>query len=376
MADKRISQLDPAAPLTGVEQVAVVQGGVAKRAPVSGFLASSKTALRFVPLNNIDSTVSELEWVANAINANAPYSCLPGEQMVFFINVQEQIQPSSNPFLQLANLIVERRYYRLTTGAFQVNSVTANQIMPDGFFRLNLGGDIVINLGDIGSDAIEVAFNNSEDEPFVIDSEKFIIAVQNGVAKIWYWLGGNGTFGLSATPATDADFLDLSTQGDIPDLFPIINYTLLNQSTQSDTTGDTGENLIQPDFGLPILTVDDMQEGNSYKGILVGKIDNQDAGTNKEMTFNIEGQSPSTSIFNDTLVAGESFYFLNFTLDFLEQSVDNITIKGTIQGDVDGIPVRQVFQTTLDNTEDREIIFTIDGHSTDLVYLEKARIDR
>ena len=374
MADKRISQLDPAAPLTGAEQVAVVQGGITKRAPVSGFLASSKTALRFVPLSNIDSTVSELQWVADAINANAPYSCLPGEQMVFFLNIQEEIQPTSNPLLQLPNLIVERRYYRLTTGAFEVNSVTANQIMPDGFFRLNLGGDIVINLGDIGSDAIEVAFNNSEDEPFVIDSEKFVIAVQNGVAKIWYWVGGNGTFGLSATPATDADFLDLSTQGDIPDLFTIINYTIFNQYNATDTEGDTGENLIQPDFGLPILTVEDMQEGNSYKGILVGKIDNQDDTTAKVITIEIGGQS--LEIFNNTLVSGELYYFLNITLDFLNQSGDDIDVKVTIQGDVDGIAVREIFETTFDNTADTDIELTITGDSTDTMYLDKARIDR
>jgi len=349
---------------------------------------------------------NQLGAVATAINYSITtfyggvVECDLGQQIVFRLMQQSPFESSST-----GDPLLLWRYYILSTGALSVLSVSAGQIVPAGEVREE--PPTLVDLGDIGTTVIEDAFNADGDAPFSMSPTVFVKATQNDAERVWGWIGDVGLFGGSETQATSADFIlleigNLASPTNLQEAYlaslplpenvspdsvlsvkegivgetPVSAYTLLNQSTQSDTTGDTGENLIQPDFGLPILTVDDMQEGNSYKGILVGKIDNQDAGTNKEMTFNIEGQVQSTSIFNDTLVAGESLYFLNFTLDFLVQSGDDITIKGTIQGDVDGIPVRQVFQTTLDNTEDREIIFTIDGHSTDLVYLEKVRIDR
>src|SRR5690606_35934963 len=60
-----------------------------------------------------------------------------------------------------------------------------------------------------------------------------------------------------------------------------VNQTILTQYTESTVSGDDGTNLIQPDLGLPLLEVDDLQEDSSYSGELVLNIENNSIATAK-----------------------------------------------------------------------------------------------
>src|SRR5690606_34741856 len=61
----------------------------------------------------------------------------------------------------------------------------------------------------------------------------------------------------------------------------VTNINIFTQYTESTVSGDAGANLIQPDLGLPILEVDDLQEDSSYSGELVLNIENNNTTTAK-----------------------------------------------------------------------------------------------
>src|SRR5690606_17602919 len=86
-------------------------------------------------------------------------------------------------------------------------------LMPDGsrIVSVSLSGDLVLDLGDIGTDDIEDAFNSDANQPFTIVGDKFVQAVQNSENKLWQWIGGDGAFGNSATLAEATDFVDLTS---------------------------------------------------------------------------------------------------------------------------------------------------------------------
>ena len=173
---------------------------------------STGTALKFVSLVGVSvSGKSQVQWMAEAINMNiangAVYECEPGDIMEFFVNTITSAGVFST---------IKRTYTRLCTGETSVTSVTAGQLMPDGSDIITLDGDLIIDLGDIGTDDVWDAFNADPDQPFDIEGDKFVSAVQDGDNKLWQWIGGDGSFGSSATLATEDDFLDLTAQPDIP----------------------------------------------------------------------------------------------------------------------------------------------------------------
>src|SRR5690606_30006623 len=96
---------------------------------------------------------------------------------------------------------------------------------------------------------------------------------------------------------------------------------LFSQYTESTVSGTDGSNLIQPDLGLPILEVDDLQENSSYSGELVLNIENNNIATAKVIRlFGVE-------IYNNTNPSADITAKINFTLDFFNQVGDNIDYK-------------------------------------------------
>jgi len=179
------------------------------------------TALRAIDTTGIDFNQDELLWVRDAINQtaanNGSFTCTLGEQMVFYFDVIINNNGSE--------VTLQRRYYRLTTGETTVNSLgTGNNppLMPDGsrIVSVSLSGDLVLDLGDIGTDTIEDAFNSDANQPFTIVGDKFVQAVQNSENKLWQWIGGDGTFGNSATLAEATDFVDLTSSTPPPNSNP------------------------------------------------------------------------------------------------------------------------------------------------------------
>src|SRR5690606_24040269 len=137
--------------------------------------APNRTALRPIDTTGINFNQDELLWVRDAINQtatnNGAFTCNLGEQMVFYCDI---IIGEYDEFS--TSLLVQRRYYRLTTGATLVSSLGTGlnpPLMPDGNSNneIDLSGDLVINLGDIGTDDIEDAFNSDSSQPFTINGD-------------------------------------------------------------------------------------------------------------------------------------------------------------------------------------------------------------
>src|SRR5690606_36960962 len=135
----------------------------------------NRTVLFPIDTTGINFNQDELLWVRDAINQtaanNGAFTCNLGEQMVFFCDVLIDIVGTE------AN--VQRRYYRLTSGATLVNSLGITlkpPLMPDGssINTIELTGDLVIDLGDIGTSNIEDAFNSDASQPFTISGDTFV----------------------------------------------------------------------------------------------------------------------------------------------------------------------------------------------------------
>jgi hypothetical protein len=181
-----------------------------------------KTVRRFVSLVGIDTTgKTSVEWAWEAIDAaitgGANFSGNPGNIIDFYFNIY------------VGENSIRRFYFRWLNG--HIVTVSGSDIdpysliMPDGEENIELSDDLIIDLGDIGSDNVWDAFNTDPNQPFEIEGDKFVSAIQNGENKLWQWLGGDGTFGSTGTPAVEADFLDLTEQPTIPPTtFVILDY--------------------------------------------------------------------------------------------------------------------------------------------------------
>ncbi|MCB0448403.1 MAG: hypothetical protein KDD03_13030, partial [Gelidibacter sp.] len=201
------------------------------------------TALRLIDTTGIDTDQDELLWVRDAINQtalnNGAFTCALGQQMVFFCDVLLMTTES--------DFVIQRRYYRLTTGATVDNSLGTGDsppLMQDGVENktVSLSGDLVIDLGNIGTDDVQDAFNSDPNEPFTISGDKFIQAVQNGDNKLWQWIGGNGTFGDSATLAVATDFVDLTDGGGLPPSILAYNkFVVKSKDTSTFISSAPGE---------------------------------------------------------------------------------------------------------------------------------------
>ena len=175
------------------------------------------------PLDLTTATITEdlINVAVTAINSNAPFSFNLGEQPVFFFDV-------------VSTTDVERFYFRETTGVTPVTSVTSNTIISDGSVRYPIN-DYSIDLGDIGDSTVEDAFNNDPSEPFTISGQTFITATQSSVDQVWYWNGGDGNFGNSATPAVSSDFILLKDGTAIGQSFLISGNNLSDVQSASDS---------------------------------------------------------------------------------------------------------------------------------------------
>ena len=172
----------------------------------------TKTVKKFVSLIGVTvAGKTQTQWKAEAINLNISngvvYECEAGDIIDFFVNIAIPTTGTSG-----GGIAVKRIYTRLCTGATSVTSVTANDLMPDGSEEVIIEGDLIIELEDIGTDDVWDAFNADPDQPFEMDNEMFVSAIQDGEPKLWQWIGGTGTFGSTATVAVEGDFLDLTAQ--------------------------------------------------------------------------------------------------------------------------------------------------------------------
>lgn len=175
------------------------------------------TVFRFVSLDGIDTVGKPIiQWASEAINQAVGdfgnFTCGQGELMTFYFNF---VQP---PGISGTPPIVSRYYVRLCTGENVCSGISNAflELMPDGIDKIEVTPSILIDLGDIGTDEVEDAFNNDVNQPFAMTDEKFVQATQNGELKLWQWRGGVGSFGNGATLAIADDFLDLTLQPVIP----------------------------------------------------------------------------------------------------------------------------------------------------------------
>lgn len=180
----------------------------------------TRTVLKLVSLVGVTVTgKSQVQWMAEAINLNisngAVYECEDGDVIDFFVNILEDVSTTTPT--------VRRVFTRLLTGATSVTSVVANDLMPDGSEDVPIDSELIIELGDIGTDNVWDAFNTDPSQPFAMDNEMFVSAIQNSENKLWQWIGGTGTFGSTGTPAVETDFLDLTEQP------PITTYQLFRK---------------------------------------------------------------------------------------------------------------------------------------------------
>lgn len=220
----------------------------------------NSTALRPIDTTGVDFDQDELLWVRDAINNtatnNGAFTCSLGQQMVFYCDV----------LISNTGGVVtyQTRYYRLTTGAVIVNSLGTGlnpPLMPDGstINTLELDSDLVIDLGNIGTDNVEDAFNSDGDQPFTISGDKFIQAVQNGDNKLWQWIGGDGTFGNSATLALGSYFVDLTSNTPPPSSIPKYEQIKGGALYQSLTATPSIELNLNSFFYRYIVTDDDLE---------------------------------------------------------------------------------------------------------------------
>lgn len=143
-----------------------------------------------------------------------------GQKIVFVLNIQTP-DPSGSPVPLLT-----RKYYALRSGALSVTGLDSiEDITPYGRFGdENLTADdlddlgIFIDLGDIGSDTIVDGFNENDNEPFDVQPGMFLLAVIDGVANYYYWVGPAGNFGDNGTdgPALESYFYQ------VPQTTPVI----------------------------------------------------------------------------------------------------------------------------------------------------------
>lgn len=197
------------------------------------------TALYFLDLTGIDTTQPERRYIADAINRGSatflvgqyvPFTAGDGQIMAF----QSSIQLNTDP----VNPRILKRYYRLKAplvsvgGDTPVNTVNENGVIPDGQEEINpeTNADLFIDLGAITSpNTVEDEFNLGQPPnptaraAWIIDGERYVTCVLDGVDKLYRFIGVFGSYGgddLGTDPqileATDLDFLDLTGQPPAP----------------------------------------------------------------------------------------------------------------------------------------------------------------
>src|SRR5690606_27331660 len=140
------------------------------------------------------------------------------------------------------------------------------------------------------------------------------------------------------------------------DLIPI---NVFNQVNESSVSGDDDVNLITPEYGLAILTRNDLQEGNSFSGEFVIHIDNQNKSTAKVIElFGAE-------IYNNANPSDEVIAKVSYKIDFFNPDGDNIDYKLSWQYVATGEILFGEKTDTIDSTDNYLFELIVTGHSDD-----------
>ena len=170
------------------------------------------TKIHQLSLGGINLNQPELNYIAAAVLAKGPFTCLPGQQMVF--RTQTTIGTQTN-------YSVVRRYYRLVKNYTSVGGVGAlfplpSWFMPDGdaYVQPVEGQGIIVELGDIGTDDVWDAFNDGDEfgEAWDMSVYRFVRATQDAEIRFWAFEGLQRYYG-GDDAGTDPDIY-LATEDD------------------------------------------------------------------------------------------------------------------------------------------------------------------
>ena len=308
------------------------------------------TTLFSLELSSATLSSDLIDVAVTAINSQSPFTLNNGEQAVFFFDVVD-------------GAIVRRFYFRETTGASTIVTVSDETIIADGDTSFQLS-NYQIDLGDIGSQTVEDGFNNNPSEPFVISGQTFIVAIQNSISKIWYWNGGNGEYGNTGSDgqANSNDFILLQDGSSVGNEFLVASNNLSDVDSKSESRNNldvysTSETYSQSQ-------VDDLVEFTAYTNVKNVFEDDQEIQGFLEVNNGLGNSSMAvisedrfTGIrFQDSEGTDTLFYDGDAELFYISQNfrARNIISTGTISGD--GSNITGVNALTLNGLSDSDFV--------------------
>ena len=308
------------------------------------------TTLFSLELSSATLSSDLIDVAVTAINSQSPFTLNNGEQAVFFFDVVD-------------GAIVRRFYFRETTGASTIVTVSDETIIADGDTSFQLS-NYQIDLGDIGSQTVEDGFNNNPSEPFVISGQTFIVAIQNSISKIWYWNGGNGEYGNTGSDgqANSNDFILLQDGSSVGNEFLVASNNLSDVDSKSESRNNldvysTSETYSQSQ-------VDDLVEFTAYTNVKNVFEDDQEIQGFLEVNNGLGNSSMAvisedrfTGIrFQDSEGNDTLFYDGDAELFYISQNfrARNIISTGTISGD--GSNITGVNALTLNGLSDSDFV--------------------
>ncbi|WP_417832773.1 hypothetical protein [Terasakiella sp.] len=225
--------------------------------PAIGF---ALTKIHYLSLFGIDTTVPELTYIAAAVKAKGPFTCAPGQQMVF--KTQTYSGSTGTGGVPTGGGIVTR-YYRLipnytSVGGPYPQPVPASWFMPDGdgIFTALDDGTVFVELEDIDAGPVEDYFNlGNETSPGVFEAwdmniKRFVRATLDGDVIIWAFKGVEGLYGgddMGTDPnvleAVADDFFNITQEPVTPSTVVIMPYEDIG-AMLSHQSEQTNQNLI------------------------------------------------------------------------------------------------------------------------------------
>ena len=308
------------------------------------------TTLFSLELSSATLSSDLIDVAVTAINSQSPFTLNNGEQAVFFFDVVD-------------GAIVRRFYFRETTGASTIVTVSDETIIADGDTSFQLS-NYQIDLGDIGSQTVEDGFNNNPSEPFVISGQTFIVAIQNSISKIWYWNGGNGEYGNTGSDgqANSNDFILLQDGSSVGNEFLVASNNLSDVDSKSESRNNldvysTSETYSQSQ-------VDDLVEFTAYTNVKNVFEDDQEIQGFLEVNNGLGNSSMAvisedrfTGIrFQDSEGNDTLFYDGDAELFYISQNfrARNIISTGTISGN--GVNITNVDAVKLNGLSDSDFV--------------------
>ena len=315
------------------------------------------TTLFSLELSSATLSSDLIDVAVTAINSQSPFTLNNGEQAVFFFDVVD-------------GAIVRRFYFRETTGASTIVTVSDETIIADGDTSFQLS-NYQIDLGDIGSQTVEDGFNNNPSEPFVISGQTFIVAIQNSISKIWYWNGGNGEYGNTGSDgqANSNDFILLQDGSSVGNEFLVASNNLSDVDSKSESRNNldvysTSETYSQSQ-------VDDLVEFTAYTNVKNVFEDDQEIQGFLEVNNGLGNSSMAvisedrfTGIrFQDSEGNDTLFYDGDAELFYISQNfrARNIISTGTISGN--GVNITNVDAVKLNGLSDSDFVRSTESAS-------------